>query len=125
MGETVDELLRRAEVAVRRDDELACGAERDESFARRDRAEADRPDGRVAAAGGDDRALRQPSSRAADGRIVPTAAEPSTSGGAQLGSASQAAIASADQARAASSSIQLPAASLMSVARSPQSARRR
>ena len=59
MGETVHELFGRAHVSVGRDDELGRGAERNERFARRDRAEADRADRRVAAAGGEHDAARQ------------------------------------------------------------------
>ena len=66
-----------------------------------------------------------PSASAASGRIRPAGAAPSNKGGAQAGSASQAAKASGDQARLASSRSQVPAASLMSEPRSPLSLRRR
>ena len=59
MGETVNELFRRGEVAVGRDDELGRGAERDERFAGCDGAEADCSHGRVAAARGESDAVRQ------------------------------------------------------------------
>ena len=59
MGETVHELLRRAHIAVGRDDELRRGAERNERFARRDRAQAHCADGRVAAACRQENAARQ------------------------------------------------------------------
>ena len=59
MGERMHELFRRAHVSVGRDDELRRGSERNERFAWRDRAQAHRADGGVAAAGRKQNAARQ------------------------------------------------------------------
>ena len=126
MGESVHELFRRAHISVGRDDELRRGSERDEGFARRDRAQAHRADRRVAAARREQNAARQ--AKRVRG-LGPDLAHRRRSfeQGRRPGEdpRRRRRTLPATSARRASSSSQVPAASLMSDARSPLSFRRK